>query len=390
MRSLSSVLFIVALLCMPAAGQTSPDPVMEHYLAYRAALDLGDIALAEAEAEQALAASESRSGDGGPTAVLSLNLATTRLQAGDAAAAMAPAQRSLALAQAGATGVDATLAALIVGRAELGSQGRAGADRLQALLGDPATDALAAYEIYPAAAELGAWALAHREFEIARTAWATAAGHAEGSPLGAAFGYGRARAGEGVSIFLNELGRRRGRSRMNRQRAHEAYDLLTEAYLALQPLATVEAPGLELTLAERSYAEVMAWRIALRAKLVADNQSVPEDPPEAQGDADGLSELGPVNLAVPRCLLRLNSHPRPQFPSEQLRHYQLAGVVLRLRINAAGEIVENATVARIGDEAFSRAVEQVAPRWTVTRHEDSAPNCRLESTLLVPVSFIIG
>jgi hypothetical protein len=112
-------------------------------------------------------------------------------------------------------------------------------------------------------------------------------------------------------------------------------------------------------------------------------------PDEPQGDADGISELGPVDLSIPRCLMRVDPQPPPHYPHEQADRGDLAGVVLRLRINEAGDVVESSTVARVGNEAFSEALERVAPRWRVVKRDDSPPNCRMTSTILVIFSFVI-
>jgi hypothetical protein len=71
-----------AALLTVASATAQTNPVLQHYRAYAAALERGDLATATTEAQAALAASEARDGDGGRTAVLSLNLATVQLWAG--------------------------------------------------------------------------------------------------------------------------------------------------------------------------------------------------------------------------------------------------------------------------------------------------------------------
>lgn len=118
----------VALTGLAAAGQGEtppPNPVVEHYKAYTAALQRQDFATAETEAAAALEASVQAYGDEGRTAVLALNLADVRLVRGNLDAAVAPAQKALALAEArgSASGVDARLARLTLDRAQLHSGG---------------------------------------------------------------------------------------------------------------------------------------------------------------------------------------------------------------------------------------------------------------------------
>jgi TonB family protein len=385
MRLLPTLL--AAIVTIAQASAQTPT-AMEHYRAYRAALERGDLAAAENEAEQGLAIAEA---NGDPrTAVFALNLATTRITRGDRAGALAPARRALSLAQAGADGVDPTFAEVVVGRAELANSGQAGADRLSRIILNDAASALAVDEVYPAAAELGHWLLLNRQPDLAAEAWSVAGANASGSLFGEAYGRGNARTWEAASIIIDEVGYRSGRHRINAVRAQQAYALLTEAYLALRPLSQQEAPGLELTVAQQAFAQTMAWRSALHAKLVADGQHIPPQPPEAQGDADGNAELGPVDLTAPRCLVNMISRPAPQYPAAELEDAQLGVVVLRLRLDADGEVLSHQVAARAGSEGFVRPVERVADRWRFERREDSPPNCRMPQSLLVPVSFMIG
>jgi hypothetical protein len=389
MRVLAGLICAVTMVCGPAAGQTSANPILEHYRGYRAALDRGDLATAETEAEAALAASDARDGDGGRTGVLALNLATVRLQSGDAAGALAPAQRAYALAQAGVEGVDASLAELVLGRAELGTQGQSGATRLRAMFATTGR-ALAPTEAFLAATELALWSLRRRDYELSRFAWSVAGANAAGSALGEAYGLGQSRTGEAAAIIMGEVARGR-RERMRLNNARDAHRLLMEAQQALRPLADAQAANLELTLAQRAYAEAMAWRFGLRAKMRSDDQTLPaETLEEAQGDADFGVEFGPRNLTLPRCLLRVRANPTPTFPSEELDRGAVGAVVMRLRVSATGEVVESRAVAYAGSEGFVEATERVAGRWTVTRRDDSAPNCRMETTVLLPVSFVMA
>jgi hypothetical protein len=148
--------FAVLLTVATAVAQTNP--VIEHYRAYTAALDRGDLATATTEAQAALTASEARDGDGGRTAVLALNLATVHLWAGRPEQARPAAQRALDLARAGAQGVDPFMAEIILARSVLAIDASAdAAAQLNALLTNPAIAALPAADIYSAAQQLGIW-----------------------------------------------------------------------------------------------------------------------------------------------------------------------------------------------------------------------------------------
>jgi TonB family protein len=276
----------------------------------------------------------------------------------------------------------------MLGRAELAVSGESGATRLAAVLGGGGVDQLAAEEVYVAAYELGVWSLVERRFETATLAWDVAERFAQGSVYGATYGSARVRTWQAAQVFLEETGRR-GRGRMDRENAYDAYLVLTDVLATLRPLADIDNPNLQLSVAQQAYAEALAWRMAFRAKLSSDGQPLPDIPQDAQGDADGAAEIGPIDLTLPRCLYRFDRQPPPRYPQEALRRGGIGGVVLRLQVNEAGEIVDNRAVVSIGDAAFSSALEGVATRWRVSRHEDSAPNCRMAGTVLIPIYFTI-
>ena len=84
--------------------------------------------------------------------------------------------------------------------------------------------------------------------------------------------------------------------------------------------------------------------------------------------------------------MRLIHEPLPRYPTTS----QVAAVMVFLRVNAQGEIVSHRIVARAGSEQFAEAVDRVVGRWRIVRREEgSAPNCRMESSLLAPVNFTL-
>jgi hypothetical protein len=186
-------------------------------------------------------------------------------------------------------------------------------------------------------------------------------------------------------MVMSELERARSR-RIDEDAGHAAYALLSDGVRLLHPLSQVESPTLELTLAQQTYAEARAWMLALGAKLDADGYEVPATPTEAQGDADGLSEIGPIDLTRPRCMMRIVAQPRPNYPS----YDQVAAVVLFFRVNAQGEIVDHQVAARAGSQQFADAIERVVDRWRVERMEGSPANCRMEANILQSVRFQIA
>lgn len=384
MRHLLFCLVCVASAASPALAQPAPNPILEHYRAYRSAFASGDFVAAEREAEAALAASEAQDGDGGRTAVLALNLAAVRLHAGDAENATAPAQRAMTLANAGAAGVDPTFAAIILGRAELAAGSEEGAARLRAIFAAPMTANVPAEELYPAASELGAWALRESDYATAELSWSFAGEYAEGAVGGEPFGLGTARAWQAASIFLDEIGSRGGR-RMSQDRAHEAYRLAGEAVETLRPLSLTYSSDQGVTLAVRSFGGALAVRNIIRSKLLSDRQPVPGDV-EAQGDVAGYVEMaGPVNLLTPPCSLRFRAS-NLRFPTEALSQGHIGAVAYLARIGEDGAITGE-VIAAVGDDLFEQAVERAD--WRAERSEDALPNCRMPTSVVFPVSFAV-
>lgn len=259
------------LLSAPAAAQTEIDPVVRNYRAYDAALGRGDLAAAETAAAAALAASQARDGDGGSTARLAANLAQVRLDLGRGADALAPAQRALAIvdARGAQSGVDSIYARLLVGRAELATQGLAGEARLRAVLDEARSGNQQRIEAYDAAIALGEWALNQGRPDVARDAFQIAAdlsgGQSEGEILG------RAQAHLGVGISLAMLDRPTARiatgTRLARAPDSAAEQALREAMQLAQPLAERDARRGQVTRAQATYSSALAWAHA-RAALM--------------------------------------------------------------------------------------------------------------------------
>jgi hypothetical protein len=146
----------------------------------------------------------------------------------------------------------------------------------------------------------------------------------------------------------------------------------------------MESPNLELSVGQLAFSEARVWLMALESKMAADGQRVPQTPLEAQGDADGLSEIGPVDLTRPRCMMRVVAERMPRYPVGS----GVAGVMLFFRVDANGEIVSHQIAATAGAAEFAEAVERVVGRWRIERMENSAPDCRMESNILQGVQFV--
>ncbi len=203
MRLFQYVLLAACLIASPTAART-PSPIMVHYRAYAAALERGDLAVAETEAEAALAASEARDGDGGRTAVLALNLAQVRLDLGRPGDALAPAQRAFTLSEerGAAADIDPLMARLFLGRAELSRRGAAGRERLEPALAEAAGVAQLWGHGYEAAAALAHWTMRENHLPVARAAWSSAIAFSQGDEPASVAARATALVGRGAVLTL--------------------------------------------------------------------------------------------------------------------------------------------------------------------------------------------
>lgn len=383
------------MCCMAASAQPAPNPIVQHYRAYQAALDANDLAGAEREAAAALAASEARDGDGGRTAVLSLNLASVRFLNNNAAGAVEPGRRALAISRSvgeARSNVSPVLAQLIVGRAELAAGDATAAARLASALEAAQEARLDPAEIYDAAVDLGAWTFIRERFAESRQAWSVAAEYADGSRFGAQFSRANALTGGAAAMFMEELRALRRNEHLSEEVASDAWQMLNEALVALRPLAEMNTEG-EVTLAQRAYAQSLAWRSVLSARLQVDGLERPVYT-EAQGDADGLSEVDVPGMgaAQPRCLVNIRvRNVNGIIPGDAIVQDggAIAGLAIRYRINDSGGIDDIQTLAIVGSESFAESVERRYRNWRVERREDSPANCRMAMSVIRPMSFVI-
>jgi len=379
------------LWALTSAVAHAQNPVLEHYRAYQAAFERNDLPAAEAAAAEALAASEARDGDGGSTAVLALNLASVRYLRGDPANALAPAQRALALAQARgeASRVSPLQAEVLVGRAELALNRDGAAQRLLAAVEAGQGGRLPGADLHDAAEHLGQYLTRSADYSRARRAWSIAANSAESARSSPAYARANALVWHAASIMLESTTRRRGR--LDADAAVQARRDLNEALALFQPLAEREAERGRLTTAQAGYAQALAWRAVLRAKVVSDGVDLPPEEPDAQ--SDGAREVDvPTPAHSPRCRVRF-SYTRDYsllFPDRALSEGQLAGMAVRFTVDEAGQVTESVPVAVVGRDDFVRAVENSWRHWRVERLDGSPADCRMAMSVLVPMQFTIA
>lgn len=389
---------LLSLFCTfaPASAQEQ-NLVLQHYRAYRAALDAGDLASAESAAIEALAASVGRDGDRGRTAVLALNLATVRLMRSNYEGARAPAsQAARILGQLGPdANIDPVMAELVLGRAELGSGSQdEGAARLLAALPRVAVDSDLVGDGHAAAFELAVWLFQRERYADARIAWAEVGRLATGSPTGAEYARARAQTFEAASLFMAAIS-----DRSRRLRTEEALEIdrrLRDAMVALEPLASQVGDGGAMTLAQQAYAEAIVWRSVLRVQMgnnaVERVQRQSEDrnfEEEWHGAEYGAQQIEAPSgdVALPTCRVRLRPRPLPDYPSRALNNLYVGALVIRLQFNEAGEVVDRRIAASVGGDGFERSVGAVLPRWEVSIDGAQPPNCRMPIAQLVTIRF---
>lgn len=373
-----------------AAWAQTPNPIIQHYRAYQAALDANDFVTAEREAAAALAASEQRDGDGGRTAVLALNLAVVRFNHSDPSGALAPGRRALALAQAQGeqtSGVSPVQAQLLVSRAELASEQAGAAVQLQSALEAARQAALPDDEIYEAAIQLGEWLLAHDRAEDAQTPLALAVGRVKGEGVELDYARYRARLNLGRALMMSshvraplpegpELGTRIVVA-PDMEPEQGALDSFNAAIDIMSAHVDHQAGDGPLTRAQQAVAQAMAWRSALRARMTSLNM------PELDDDESNLVWSPNGNA----CNMRLVAEPRARYPRQAMNLTHVGAIVVRVTTNASGETTSVIVAAGVGGQVFIDAINAVASQWRMAPREPALPGCDMESTRFISITF---
>jgi len=375
---LRTVAVVLTLLCGVAA-YAQPNTVLDHYRAYLAALERGDYAGADREGAAALAASEARDGDGGTTAVLALNLAELRLDAGNGAAALAPATRAATIAQARSDSrVDPLAARLVLGRAELAAGTPGAQTRLRAALDEALARTGYDDRGFLAARDL-AIAIRPSSAQAGLEAWEFAGRFTQNNPSWRAEAY----IGQGEALIeLTNLTRYRTTdTRMTPRSDTRAYAAFTEASNLLQRYLqqSDHTPGVIMP-AQAYYARTLAYLAVLRALQVTVER-------ESERTRGWLIDRTPGD-GLPPCQYDLTIQPRPSYPREALARWGVGGVTVRVMTDEAGAVIEAAALASVGGASFSEAVNAVAPRWPVEL-EPGMTNCSRSVVMYMPVMFVL-
>ena len=89
--------------------------------------------------------------------------------------------------------------------------------------------------------------------------------------------------------------------------------------------------------------------------------------------------------------MHLIDEPKPTFPPSAIAgaQAQIGAVVLRVHLDASGNIIDKRVAASVPPGVFENAVQQVAPQWHVVRDPSSAANCVVAPLLFESVQFLI-
>lgn len=383
---------LASLFATFAAGAqqpAAPNPVMQHYRAYRAALDQGDLQTAEAEAASALAASIAQNGDGGRTAVLAVNLAGVRLTLKENARAVEPARRALAIAEAqgAASGVDVHVARLILRRAELTDGGAAGLDRLQQAVKEAQGVTGIDDEAYPAAVDLAVAAFGLGRYQVSRDAWVASAEFAKGCPVNSDYARAKAKLGEAAAAMMQhakDAAKPQSGSRPWPVQEFAQIDaLLAEAMDTIHGQAMQSEPGGELTLAQSVFGQAMAWKRILHAKLYSEGRALPTETRSQE-----LSfELRAPDDSRAVCMTQTVAKPPPVFPHKQQVAGGVGAVALKLLVDEAGKVTRVQVAGSVGGQAFTDSVVAAARQWRVKKLDGSPVDCSMAKEYFMTVAF---
>ena len=367
----------------------APNPVTVHFRASQEAIRRGDLATAENEAASALAVSVERYGDGGRTAVLAVNLAQLRIALRQYPRAVEPARLALRLSEANqaAAGIDPRFARLLLAQAELHDGGVPEAERLEQAIVEAKNEPAMQADVLAASIELGKRALAEERHRQARVAWATAVELLEPQASPNSLSLAQARLGLAAAGIL-ELARAEAGNTLNGRLgptgAYREYaELLVQVIDGVAELALAASDPEAAPRAQSLFAQAIAWRGVVKAKLKSENRGI-QRPPEPRNW--GL-EIGAARHALPSCDADVIANPEPPYPPAKLVSGGVGAVVLRVRFSESGQVEQSRVEAAVGGESFSDAVSDVASQWRLVKRDPGATGCRLARERFLSVTY---
>lgn len=359
-----------------ALAQPATNPVIEHFRAYRAAIAQGDLAAADTAAAAALAASEMRDGDGGRTAILALNLASLRLERGDRAGALAPAERAHALAVTrGDANVDVIMTRLVLARASLSTEITTKSELAAAIATSPAE--LSA-EIYLAALDLGRCEMEDGRFVEAARAFAAASANAHNAPGEPTLARAQTLTMEAIAqIYVAADMRPLSRVRDEEIGAHTK---LHEAFALIGPTLADPVSGQPPTRDQRAFATARIWHSVLDARLGTltrpwrnetwESFSVPPDEEQAN-----------------RCPVRIIPRPLPEYPRDAIYDLEVGAAMVWFHLDDQGNVVGREIAAAAPTTGqFVDAVSSVYDDWEITRR-GLPVGCEMPEVIIQSVVF---
>lgn len=373
-----------AFVALTAAAHADTDPVAEHYRAYQAAFDRGDVATEVHEAQAALAASEARDHDGGQTAALALNLAMAELDNNNPQGAYAPAQRAFQLSQAHAiAGIDPLLVRLTLGEAEMAGQPASGRDRLLAALGEAQERHDLDVPASAAAIALGNWALAQQDYVTARTAWHAAAVHADGAVGDPVLARGKALVTEATAVLSGEQA---ARLQHPGQEPEDVRPILDQALHVLAPLVQEERADGQLNDGRAMYGQALAWRSF--AEIIRDKT--------VEAEANGapshiVHSIQSDSLNAPTtdyCPIRWTSIEN-DYPAQARQNRWMGVVTMLVTVNAQGEIANRQVVSTVPNRYFAETAARMTASMHALRDNGAAPGCRMARDTYMTIEFTI-
>jgi hypothetical protein len=302
-------------------------------------------------------ASEAQSGDGGKTAILAFNLAIARLSLDHDAAAVEPARRAVALAQKGAAGVDPLAARLILGHALVAANYAEAKVLLPpALVEARAANADVRAAAYDAASAFAKTAGDRKDWTASAEAYGSAFDYAEWSAGDVEMNRGTALIGRGVAFAAQH-------------KDPQAFEALAQAVNRLAPLAPERADD-ETTAGELYYANALAWWSAISSRMSSEKQV---------RDSTSVRARRPLLNKGPLCTLSWSIDPPIRYPAGQANTYGVGGAVIKISVDAAGNVVGHRVLAAVPTKEFGAALENPRAKWTVKPAKNAPLGCRLES-----------
>lgn len=373
MRALALGVVALALVSSSALGQQ--DALMQHYHAYSAALQTGDLATADREAASALELSIVRDRNGGHTGVLALNLAIVRIDEGRRHEAIEPAQKALQIAHDDPNaGVDPRLATLIAANATFDAQDVNSANNLGIALQATRADDPWQSDIYAAANALGAWQFArgqYRDAIITMRVAVAAIASASGAPNVKA---------DAQMLLASSLILQGATDGFSSASASEARGALVDALVALHGDIRELEPNEAIPDRERQYATTLAWFRILSGLIASQAIDHVATTPE-------LPSLDvPRRSQTPLCKMSFQADPPPRYPPHQDYGRSVGAVAIHWETDEAGAFRRVEVISSVGAD-FAAEVQAVMHSWRMKKLDGSPAGCTIATWGIQSVNF---